>query len=179
MAISTVVAGAYTSTWAGTALGFTQDGFSVQRVNHQEEINQSDIYGRTLLDAVYMGADTYIQTTCRTSNSGSRGASWPWGGAATWSGLGTIYTTALPIGILGTNASISGSIVLTAVANTPAATTADPATLTASKGAVAPNFNMELLLSSRARSIPIRFALYPTDAGGTVVPTTGTVFTAT
>ena len=179
MAISTVVAGAYTSTLLSLALGFTQDGFSIQRVNHQEEINQSDIYGRTLLDAVYMGADTYIQTTCRTSTQGSRSAFWPFiAFAGTWTELGQIYSTAHPIGTLATSNS-TASLALTAVANTPAATTADPATLTASKCALAPNFNGELLLSSRARSIPIRFALYPTDAGGSVVPTTGTVFTAT
>ena len=173
MAISTVIAGAYTSTLAAAAMGFTQDGFTISRVNHQEEINQTDLYAKTLIDTIYQGGDTFVQTIARVMSVASHVAFWPFIAASgTYSDVGTLWTAAAPIATLGSGKALS--LVLTVVANTPAASAADPTSLTASKALIAPGYNTDILFSSRSRTVPIRFVCLPTDTAGT-----GTSFTAT
>jgi len=165
MAIATVVAGAYGTTYNAVSVGMTVDGFRLSVTSKAEQIDKTDTYGDTLLDLVYRGGTHYLDFTCRIYAAGATTPFWPWGSA-----LGTISTTAAPIGRLGT--AVAASTVMTATANTPAAAT--PATLTATKSILAPDYNAELLYDSRARTVPVRLALLPSETAGTA-----TVFTMT
>lgn len=154
MAIETVVAGAYTGTWNSIAIGMTRNGFTLSAEGKQEVINQTDLYGDTIIDLVYRGRDTYLEWVAKVWRNASPTLWWPWGAT-----IGTIWTVAAPIARLGS--AVAQSLVLTAVANTPAAS--KPATLTASKAILAPGFNASLLFDSRCRDVPLRMLALPTD----------------
>src|SRR5688500_2300542 len=122
MAITQVIAGAYTATYNSNAQSQTTNGFELELNTHAEVINETDLYGESVVDMVHRGASavvTYESLVYNVTNTVP--AFYPWGS------MGVIATTAAPIGRLGTN--VASSLVLTAVANTPAAST--PATLTA------------------------------------------------
>lgn len=165
MAIAQVIAGAYTSTYGAVGMGYTRDGFQLFIDSHGEMVNETDLWGDSVLDIVHRGSSCRIVTECKVQNTGGIGnilAFYPWGG------LGTISTTAAPIGRLGSN--VASSLVLTVVANTPAAaagTPGGPTTLTASKAILAPNSNLSLLLTSKARNVPINLQCLPSETGGT------------
>lgn len=139
--------------------GFTQNGYTLSRENHQELINESDLYGETIIDTVYRGGDTFIQFISRVYKAGSLTPWWPWG-----ANIGELWNTVgvTPISRLGSVvASGFSAFVLTAVVATPAA--ASPATLTAPLAILAPGYNTELLFDSRARNVPIRLLCLPQE----------------
>jgi len=78
---------------------------------------------------------------------------WPWGVT-----VYTMHTTAAPAGRLASD--IAKALVLTAVANTPAAA-GGPATLTGAKAIIAPGFNTKQLFESRLRKIPVKMQFLP------------------
>lgn len=149
--MDTLIAGAYTGTYNAVAVGFTQKGFELAQTFKLELIDETDVYGLTTIDAVYRGGDAFIQFESRTYKAGATTPFAPWGA------LGTISTTAAPIGRLAS--AVASATVLTAVANTPAA--AAPASLTASLSILAENFDGKLLFDSRLRNVPVRLRLYP------------------
>lgn len=159
MAIDTFVSGAYNATYNSTAVGLTEDGFRLNQSISQENIDKSDLYGDTLLDFIYRGGQAFIQYTGKAYKAGSIAPLWPWGAA-----LGTIATTAAPIGRQASD--VAKAFVLTAVANTPAATS--PASLTASMAVMAPSFNWELLFDNRLRQVPTKLQLLPGLSSGTL-----------
>lgn len=157
-----IVAGPYTFSWNSVAGPFTMSGYKLGVEWKAELINQSDIFGDTLFDAIQRGADVQLSYESRVYAAGATGPFWPYAGGV----MGQIYTTAVP---LSTNIrSLAQALVLTAVANTPAA--AAPASLTASKAILAPNFRGELLFDSKARSVPVTLQLLPYEGtSGTLV----------
>lgn len=163
MAISAVVAGAYTGTFSGSPLNYTRRGYNLNFAQKYEQINETDLYGEMLVDAVYRGGALSIDTICRVYSSITNSALTPW--AAVW---GRVYSSLFPIGSV---ASITGQqpLVLTAVANTPAAL-AGPVTLTA-KVVIAAD-QLQMVFNSQARDVPLRFDVYVQDNSGV-----GTLFT--
>lgn len=153
-----MVAGAYTGTYNAVAVGFTQKGFELSQSFKTELIDETDLYGQTVIDAVYRGGEAFLQFESRTYKAGATAPFAPWGA------LGVISTTAAPIGRLATD--VAQATVLTAVANTPAA--AAPASLTAPKALLAENFDGKLLFDSRLRNVPVRLRLYPSLNTGTL-----------
>lgn len=131
-----------------------------------EEIDESDAYGMTLIDALYRGASGYVNANLREYKAGSKAILWAVGGGT----LGQIMSATKPVGILASDQAVA--FVMTATANTPAA--ASPATLTVSKAWIAPNYNPRLLFDSRLREVPIRLSMFPSDSSGAV-----TLFTTT
>lgn len=164
MAISTVIAGAYTATYNANSVAPTTQGYELEVNFKGEMIGETDLYGETLLDYVYRGADARVMFEAQLYNANVLAAFYPWGT------FGQIATAAAPIGRLAIN--VASALVLTAVANTPAA--ASPATLTASKSIIAPNNNGRLLFNSKHRKVPVSLLLLPSESGGTV-----TFFTTT
>jgi hypothetical protein len=77
-------------------------------------------------------------------------AAWPWGSLGT---MGTIARLA---------SNIASSLVLSAVAGTPAAGT--PASLTAARSIIEPGHNLSLLFNSKLRKVPARFVNLPSDS---------------
>lgn len=153
MALGTFIAGAYTATYNAVGTGITDGGYEVEQTAKAEMIDKSDVYGDTLLDAIYRGGECTCQFTSKEYMAGSLAVFWPWGGAA----MGAFITAAMPIAVLAS--SIAKPLILTATANTPAA--AAPATLTAPLALLAFNYPAKLLYDSRLRTLPIRLQLLP------------------
>lgn len=114
-------------------------------------IDESDAYGNATIDYIYRGGNCYCQFDSKAYKAGSTSPFWPWGA------MGVMVTTAAPIGRLAS--AVASAFVLTAVANTPAA--AAPATLTATKAILAPNFSGDLLFNSKLRRVPVRLQFLP------------------
>jgi hypothetical protein len=153
MPLDTLVAGAYAATYNSVGVGITRQGFELQQQLKQEVIAESDAYGEATIDWIYRGGDAFLQYLARAYKAGSTTPFWPWGGGS----LGVMVTAASPIGQLASNVAVA--TVLSSTANTPAA--AAPASLTASKALLAPNFDGRLLYDSRLREVPTRLQLLP------------------
>lgn len=132
----------------------------------QQTINESDLFGLSTIDAVLRGGDCFYQAEFKEYRAGSLSCfTKPFTGT-----IGQLYSAANPIGRLATAA--GAALVLTAVANTPAAAT--PASLTAAVALLAENYDVRLLFDSQLRPVPIRMQLFPQDSAGT-----GTWFSTT
>lgn len=116
-----------------------------------------------MIDIIYRGAQMSIDMICKVYSSVATGALFPWGSGT----LGNVYTSALPIAQLANSS--PDVLALTAVANTPAASS--PATLTASV-IISPDQNFQVILNSTLREVPLRFDALLQDSGGT-----GSLFT--
>jgi hypothetical protein len=158
MALDTFIAGRYAGTYNAVDVGITDDGYTLQQELMQEVIDESDAFGGTMLDYIYRGGNAFMRFTSKAYKPGSVSPFWPFGA------LGVGMTTAAPIGRLASN--IAAAMVLTAVANTPAA--AAPASLTASLAILAPNYSGELLYNSKLRKVPVRLQFLPSVSTGTL-----------
>lgn len=154
-----LIVGEYTATYGGVALGIFEGDAGLPTLSQQtkaEPIANTSKYAKTTIDAIWQGADWFMQFTCLEYKAGPRVAFWPF--HATLSALGAIgrlyYGMASPL-------------VLTAVAGTPAAAT--PATLTASKTILAPGYNTQLVYGPTLRKVPLRLQLLPYVLNGTTV----------
>jgi hypothetical protein len=156
LAIGTFIGGRYSSTLGGGDFGLTEQGYQLVIVGHAEKIQQSDAYGDSLLDWFMRGCDVSVIADS-LEYKGSMGASGPH--AATWP-YGTTFGAHGVIGRLASNVALS--LVMSATASTPAATT--PASLTAARTMLEPGFNVALLFNSRLRKVPARFACLPSDS---------------
>lgn len=159
MAIEQVIAGHYVGTYNSVGLGYTKEGYALHFTTHAEKIDQTDAYGRTLIDLIYQGADVSIVTEARLYKAGTIAPFWPWTSA-----FGAIYSALNPMGTRGTD--LAKALVLTATSGTPAATS--PATATGTLAILSPENDQTLIFSSVARSVPLKWDLLPleTSVGG-------------
>lgn len=170
MALDVFVAGRYSGAYNSLDVGITRDGFELTIDTELEDIGETDAWGRTVLDALFQGANCFVQFVSTAWKSGSLAAFYPWGGALGGAGvLGVLYdstqTAKAPIATLASAAALP--LVLTSTAGTPAAQTGPIAnTLTASYALLAKNNNSRLLFNSKLREVPVRLRLYPYSSGG-------------
>ena len=160
MAIEIFAVGPYSGTWNAVALGLTEGGYTITHSMKAEEINQSDLYGRTMLDYIWVGADVSCEFTCLAFTKGT-----PVLNPYTAS-LYQLWSTAKPIGTLASDLALP--LVLTATANTPAATLG-PATLTATKAVLAPNYSSTHLYDAKLRKLPLRLQFLPYTSSSTLI----------
>lgn len=151
MALDTFVAGRYSGAYNSVDVGITQEGYTLQQDSDGELINETDAYGGSVIDWVFRGGNSFLQFESKAYKAGSISPFWPWGA------LGVMLAAAAPIGRLASDAAVS--MVLSAVANTPAA--AAPASLTGTKSLLAPNNPASLLFNSKVRNVPVRLQLLP------------------
>lgn len=148
----TFICGRYTATLSASSLGQTADGY---RVSHQSFARQitGDALAQTPQDAIHQGAEMFVSTRLIEYNAaGAQNAFWPFSA--------TIYD----MGVIGRlYSAIADSLVLTAVAATPAA--AAPATATFLLSILAEGFPVELLFAPDLREVPLRFRVYPNSSG--------------
>lgn len=161
MSLGTFVAGRYAATWNAVSIGLARQGLEMEVQLKQEVIDETDAYGMTIIDFVMRGADVYFSANLREWIAGSKSLIWAIGGGS----LGKIFTAAVPCGVFAYD--LSQALVLTATANTPAATS--PATLTASKAFPAPSFNTKILFDSRIRDLPVRMICFPYASGSDTI----------
>ena len=164
MALDEFIAGRYSGSYDSVDVGITSQGYDLGIESRWESIDESDAYGLSLIDGVFRGGNVTLQFESKAFKAGSIAPFWPWGA------LGVLYTPTAPISRLAS--AVASAIVLSATADTPAASS--PATLTGPASILAPNNPARLLYNSKLRHVPVRLALLPTDNTGT-----GTHFTTT
>lgn len=146
------IAGRYTATIGASALGQTADGY---RLSHSffKRLITGDAMGDAPQDAILRGAEMFLATRLLEYNAaGALAAFWP------------LSATIFDMGVIGRlDSAVDASIVLTALAGTPAATT--PATLTLPASVLAEGFPVELLFAPDLREVPLRFRVYPNSSG--------------
>lgn len=153
MALGTFIAGQYTGTYNAVGVGMTRQGWNLSQTSKAELMDETDAFGGSIIDWVYRGGDVFMDVEFREWKAGSMTPIWP------YAAIGILSSAALPIGRLASD--VAQALILTALANTPAAVGAAYATLTASKAILAPNFDVRILFDSRFRSVPIRMQLLP------------------
>ncbi len=163
--VDNFAAGRYGMTYNAVDVGLTKEGAMMDLQSSLQLVNQTDLYGETVIDGFYRGANCFLQFTCLRWMAGSRTPFWPWGA------LGQVFTSTIVAGVLVSNT--ASALVMTAQTGSPAATEG-PATLTASKSLLAENFNSQLMFDSRLREIPIRLRLYPYTSSTNLVHFTTT-----
>lgn len=160
MAIETFTSGPYAATYNAVSTGITKSGYEITYDHKSEEIAESDLYGMAMLDTINRGANVSCDFTCLAYTKGTAVLN-PF-----TSTLFQLWTAAGPIGRLGSDAALA--LVLTATANTPAATNG-PVTLTASKSIIAPNFSTKFLMDSQLRTLPLKLQFLPYTSSSTLI----------
>lgn len=166
MPLATWVAGPYTSTFnyqaAGAVdLGVTTRGYQIGITHLTENIEETDTYGRTLVDQIYLGTNVTFDFECKEYKAGPLRALTSW----TATQLAATGASGLSLGTIGTLASnLDGVLILTAAASTPAASS--PATLTVTHAKVHENFDIQWIFGPNHRKIPMRMRALPYSSSG-------------
>lgn len=140
------IAGPYTVTYNSNSLGVIEDAPQIEVTPSVDGI-VGDNYADSIQDGVYRGGNMYCDMVLQEYNAaGALAAFWPFADA--FGKLGQVGTLL---------SSFAAALVFTAVTGT----TATPATVTADKAVLAPNFPIRLLFGSRLRNVPLRFQFLP------------------
>jgi len=158
------VSGPYLGTWMGTPLGTqNDDGYVLTAAMAGQEVNLSDAFGMTLVEAIYRGTNWRIRL---------RGLEWDKTGLQSllqeFGTVGGLPAAGLNphLGAIGDRwTTYNQALVLNSILGNPPAT---PQTLTASNSGFAPNTNTEMLMTSKVREMPVELVLIPyeMDIGG-------------
>lgn len=150
------VSGPYTGQWGGKNLGTqNDDGFVLLGSYTGQEVNLSDAYGMTLVEAIWRGLNWRMRF---------RGLEWNKPGILdaieAFGSTGDPTTTLTPtLANIGDRYSKFGaSLVLTAILGNPPTT---PQTLTALSSIMAPQTNVEFIMTSKVREAPLEMVLLP------------------
>lgn len=167
------VSGPYTATWNAFTLGTqNDDGYVLMGAFTGQEVNASDQYGMTLVEAIYRGINWRLRFRGLEFNRlGILAAVQAFGST------GAPSTTFTPtLGSIGSRYSAAAqALILTAIlANPPTFIQS----LTASLAIPAPQSNVEYLMTSKVREAPLELVLLPYSS--TVGSTTANIaFTTT
>jgi hypothetical protein len=169
------VSGPYTATWNGASLGTQDDnGYVLVGTYQGQEINQSDAYGMTLVEAIYRGLNWRMRFRSLEFNKAGILASIQAFGA---SGSSTTTFTPVLANIGNRMTNFAQSLVLTAILGAYPPTM--PNTLTAVNAIIAPQSNIELMMTSKMREAPLEMILMPYSAVVSSSNITATSFTTT
>src|SRR5262245_21788625 len=131
------IAGQYTCTYNAQSIGQTATGLTIEHVDALRHV-LGDKIAETVQDSIFRGMNMFGQYTLIEYNAaGAASVMWPYG---------TAYLTQGVVGRLAFNSggtALAQSLILTAVAGTPAATA--PATLTFPRSILADGFPVGLL----------------------------------
>lgn len=153
------VSGAYVSTWNSFSLGVQDDdGYVLTGQWQGQEISQTDAYGLTLVEAIYRGVNWRLRFRSLEFNKVGILALMQAFGSS-----GAPSTTFTPIldNIGHRWSAFSQPLVLTASNPNPPTM---PQTLTALGAILAPQMNMEAMMTSKAREAPFELVLLPYQA---------------
>lgn len=169
------VSGPYTATWNGFTLGTqNDDGYQLIGQWTGQEVNLSDAYGMTLVEAIWRGLNWRMRFRGLEFNKTGILAS-----MQAFGSTGSPTTTFTP-----TNQSIGDryskfaqALVLTSILGVYPPTM--PSTLTALNAIVAPQNNSEYIMTSKVREAPFEMVLFPYSAVVTSNNIVATSFTTT
>lgn len=161
--MSKFLAGQYTATYNGKALGQSAEGF---RLSHQffKRLVTGDLGAETPQDGVYRGREQFAAfRLIEAAEAGVEELAEPYGDPLELGQIGILDQQ----GSSASGGSGSGpatgkvkSLVLTAVAGTSAAD-GGPATMTFPNAILAEGFPVEVLYGPDLREIPVRMRIYP------------------
>lgn len=154
------VSGPYLATWNNGSLGTQDDnGFQLLGQYTGQEVNQSDAYGMTLVEAIWRGLNWRIRFRGLEFNKPGMLAA-----IQSFGSSGAPTTTFTPtLQSIGDRYSKYGqALVLNSILGAYPPTM--PATLTALSAIVAPNSNVEYLMTSKFREAPFEMVLLPYSA---------------
>lgn len=151
------VSGPYIGTWNGAALGTqNDDGFVLAGSYQGQEISQTDAWGMTLVEAIWRGINWRLRFRGMEFNKpGMLSAIQAFG--STGAAATTFTPTLQSIG--DRYSKFAQALVLTSILGVYPPTM--PSTLTALGAIVAPQSNVEYLMTSKAREAPFEFVLLP------------------
>lgn len=163
--MSKFVAGGYTATFNGNALGQTTDGY---RISHQffKRLVTGDLAADTPQDAIYRGREQFVGfTLIEAEEAGVADMVEPYfastGVPLALGKIGNLDVQGDTADGTPTSGSVKvGPLVLTAVTGTVAAN-AGPASVTLTNCIIAEGFPIEVLYAPDLREIPIRMRVYP------------------
>jgi hypothetical protein len=163
MALEDFTTGAYTGVYNTFPLGLSREGYRIVHEVRQQNIEQSDGYGDSLIDYVTRGGNVSVNFTMMSFRKAiAASVLWPFA-----TSIYTLGTNAAPIGRLASD--LARPFVMVVQANTPAAVIGfGPATITAEKAIMAPGQSFEHLYDSRLREVPVRLSLLPYNNAATV-----------
>lgn len=151
------VSGPYVGTWSGFILGtMNDDGFILKGSWTGQEVNASDVYGMTLVEAIYRGMNWRVAFRSLEFNSiGILDA------INTFGSTGNSTTTITPIlaNIGDRYSKFAQTLLLNAILSPYPPTM--PQTLTARGAIIAPQSNVEYLMTSKVREAPFEMVLLP------------------
>ncbi len=151
------ISGPYVGTWNGSLLGTqNDDGFVLSGAYTGQEVNATDAYGMTLVEAIWRGLNWRIRFRGMEFNRPGILAS-----MQAFGSTGAPATTFTPdIANIGNRYSLfAQALVLTAIIGSNPPTM--PQTLTALGAIVAPQSNVEYLMTSKVREAPFEMVLLP------------------
>jgi hypothetical protein len=150
------VSGPYTATWNAFTLGTqNDDGYVLMGTWQGQEVNATDALGMTLVEAIYRGLNWRLRFRGMEFNkSGILASIHAFGSTA--SPTTTITPNLANIGDRFTK--FAQALVLTAILASPPTM---PQTLTANGAIVAPQSNVEYLMTSKVREAPFEMVLLP------------------
>lgn len=156
MAFANFSPGSYTVSYGGNDLGLVQRPSILRRTPHGQPITV-DLYGDAVVDGIYRGGRCFVVCQFAEWSANLRSAIWPFSATHGADGLsGRLWSD------------IAAALVLTPVANTPAATLGNN-TFTASKSIVASQNNVDYVLGNVERNIPVMFECLLYDSSGVKV----------
>lgn len=149
------ISGPFLGTWNSLPLGTqNDDGFRLSCTIQGQEVNASDAYGMTLVEAIYRGQNWRVAFTGLEFNKTGLLSILQMFGQT---GANTTLTPKLAnIGNRWT--AFCQALVLTAILSDPPTM---PQSLTATNAGFAPNANMQTLMTSKMREMPLEMVLLP------------------
>lgn len=153
------VSGPYTATWDAFSLGTqNDDGYVLAGTWQGQEVNSSDAYGMTLVEAIWRGLNWRLRfRSLEFNRPGVLAAMQSFGSTGA---PNTTFTPALQS--IGQRFSyFAQPLVLTAILPNPPTFVQ---TLTAINAIIAPQSNTELLMTSKVREAPLEMVLLPYQA---------------
>jgi len=155
MAFGTWAFGPYTVDYtpAGgekTAVGLLEQHITMNQPAFAQDVMASR-YAESVIDGIYRGGNVFVQLILKEWKTGSKNVMWPFDATLGQSGkIGRAMSD------------IAGSLLLTAIAGTPAANNG-PATRTFPLACFSPGHNKEVLFGNVERNVPIIMQCYPAE----------------
>lgn len=154
------VSGPYTGTWNNFSLGTqNDDGFVLTGSYQGQEINATDAYGMTLVEAIWRGINWRVRFRGMEFNKPGILASLQAFGS---SGANTTTFTPTLQSVGDRFSKFAQALVLSSVLGAYPPTF--PTSFTALNAIIAPQSNVELLMTSKAREAPLEMVLLPYNA---------------
>jgi hypothetical protein len=168
MALVLPVSGPYTGTWGGQQLGTqNDDGFVLTGTFQGQEVNASDAYGMTLVEAIFRGLNWRLRFTGLEFSR--PGILWALNSFGASQGQTNTFSPILT-GVGQRWSNFAQALVLNSILPVQAFGTgpgANPAfiqSLTANGAAIAPQSNIQAMFTSKVREAPIEMVLLPYSA---------------